>query len=173
MTLLNILIIIVSSIDTIILIAGIVVAVILWARGISPVLYRLGNGLGRRKIAIFAKDDRSIEGKNLLIDSGLFKEKNIKVITSKNDLGIAEEASIYLFYYWLDWESEILEISGKRKDKCPMIVYAPIIKEKPDKGRVPDDVMAKLDERRNTSVTNFRGRLLNDIVTSMITTSYR
>jgi hypothetical protein len=46
-----------------------------------------------------------------------------------------------------------------------MIVYAPY-----NKGRIPDDQMENLDGKRNTSVTNFRGRLLNDVVTAMITT---
>jgi hypothetical protein len=32
--------------------------------------------------------------------------------------------------------------------------------------------MRNLDGKRHTAVTNFRGRLLNDIVTAMITTSY-
>ena len=32
--------------------------------------------------------------------------------------------------------------------------------------------MSLLDKKRNVVVNNFRGRLLNDIVVSMITTSY-
>ena len=33
------------------------VAVVLWAKGIGPVLLRLGMGLARRKIAVFARGD--------------------------------------------------------------------------------------------------------------------
>jgi hypothetical protein len=32
--------------------------------------------------------------------------------------------------------------------------------------------MKKIDGHRHTAVTNFRGRLLNDILTAMMTTAY-
>jgi hypothetical protein len=65
-----------------------------------------------------------------------------------------------------DWMSEIDEILRNKSDQCALIIYAPY-----DKGRIPDIEMAKLDGHRHTAVTNFRGRLLNDIMASMITTS--
>lgn len=154
---------IIGIIETLILVAGIIYAVYLWVRGILPVLYRLGNGLAKRKIAVFAKGDNLSSIKSLLEDSKLFRQRIIEV-TSKNDLGRAEEASVYLVY-WHDWSNEINDILAKKPDKCPMIVYAPYNKEK-----IPDDQMENLDGKRNTSVTNFRGRLLNDVVTAMITT---
>lgn len=154
---------IIGIIETLILVAGIIYAVYLWVRGILPVLYRLGNGLAKRKIAVFAKGDNLSSIKSLLEDSKLFRQRIIEV-TSKNDLGRAEKASVYLVY-WHDWSNEINDILAKKPDKCPMIVYAPYNKEK-----IPDDQMENLDGKRNTSVTNFRGRLLNDVVTAMITT---
>jgi hypothetical protein len=154
---------IIGIIETIILVAGIIYAVYLWVRGILPVLYRLGNGLAKRKIAVFAKGDNLSSIKSLLEDSKLFKQRIIEV-TNKNDLGRAEEASVYLVY-WHDWSNEINDILAKKPDKCPMIVYAPY-----NKVKIPDDQMENLDRKRNTSVTNFRGRLLNDVVTAMITT---
>ncbi len=47
----------------------IVCGIVAWVRGIRPALIRLGNGLSKRKIAIFAKGDafRSLE--SLLLDS--------------------------------------------------------------------------------------------------------
>ncbi|MBI2356134.1 MAG: hypothetical protein HYV13_02940 [Candidatus Doudnabacteria bacterium] len=154
---------IVGVIETLLLVVGVIYAVFLWARGILPVLYRLGNGLAKRKIAIFAKGDNLSSIKSLLADSKLFRQ-NIIEVPSKNDLGRAEEASIYLVY-WHDWSGEINDILDKKPDRCPMIVYAPY-----NKGKIPDDQMENLDGKRNTSVTNFRGRLLNDVVTAMITT---
>lgn len=154
---------IVGAIETILLVAGIIYAVILWFRGILPVLYRLGNGLAKRKIAIFAKGDNLASIKSLLADSKLFRQ-NIIEVPNKNNLGRAEEASVYLVY-WHDWTNEINDILNKKPDKCPMIVYAPY-----NKGRIPGNQMENLDAKRNTSVTNFRGRLLNDVITSMITT---
>lgn len=139
--------------------------VIVWLRGISPALYRLGNGLAKRKIAVFAKNDNAVSLKSLLTDSKLFKRNNIFEITCKDDIGKAAEASVYLVH-WHDWADDISEILSKKPDKCAMVVYAPY-----DKGRIPDEQMKNLDGKRHTAVTNFRGRLLNDIVTAMITTS--
>ena len=157
---------IVATIDTIVLIVVIVRAVYLWITGISPVLFRLGNGLARRKIAVFAKNDNLPSLKSLLIDSKLFKARNIIEISGANDIGRAESASVYLVY-WHDWIAEIDQILEKKPDKCALVVYAPYYLE-----RIETDTMKKLDGKRHTAVTNFRGRLLNDILTSMITTSY-
>jgi len=156
----------VGIIETILLIIGFIWAIVLWIRGISPALYRLGNGLAKRKIAIFAKGDNINSLKSLLCDSGLFREKNIFEITNISDIGKAEEASVYLVY-WHDWADDINQVLDKKLDKCALVVYAPY-----DKGRIPDEQMKDLDGKRHSAVTNFRGRLLNDIVTAMITTSY-
>jgi len=138
----------------------------LWFRGILPVLIRVGNGLSKRKVAILAKGDNANSLKTLLIDSKLFRERNIISVTKADDLGCIENASVYLMH-WHDFADDIEQILAKKPNECPMVVYAPY-----DMDRIPNDQMKKLDGRRHTAVTNFRGRLLNDIVTSMITTSY-
>lgn len=156
----------VGTIETAFLLGVIAYGIVLWARGIFPVLYRLGNGLARRKIVVFAKGDNLTSLRSLLVDCKLFPQKNILDITSSRDIGKAEGASVYLVY-WPDWADEIDSILNIKPDKCALVVYAPY-----DKGRIPEDKMKNLDGKRHTAVTNFRGRLLNDIVTSMITTSY-
>jgi hypothetical protein len=161
-----------NVVDTIWIIEGAIVVVgvgygiFLWVRGISPALLRLGNGLARRKIAIFAQSDNFSSIKSLLMDSRLFKGKNICSITKKEDIGRAEDATMYLVF-WPDWSNDIEDILSQKPDKCALIVYAPY-----DRGRIPDEQMKRLDGKRHTAVTNFRGRLLNDIVASMITTRY-
>ena len=157
---------IVGAIDTILLMGAIIWAVTLWIRGISPALYRLGYGLARRKIAVFAKNDNLNSIKALLTDSKLFRAKNIEDITRLADIERADKASVYLVY-WSDWSDNITEILQKKPSSCALIIYAPY-----NEGRIPDEKMVELDGKRHTAVTNFRGRLLNDIVTSMITTSY-
>jgi hypothetical protein len=157
---------VVGSIETILLIVGLIWAFILWVRGVSPALLRLGNGLAKRKIAIFAKHENLSSLKSLLTDSKLFNEKNICQITKKEDIGIAERATLYLVF-WHDWIDCIDDILRKKPDACALIVYAPR-----NLGPIPEDQMKKLDGYRHTAVTNFRGRLLNDIVTAMITTGY-
>ena len=154
----------VGHVETVFVILLLVYALILWGKGIAPVLYRLGNGLANRKIAIFAKADNRSSLKSLLLDSGLFREKNILEISSANDLGKAEEASVYLVF-WHDWADDIEDILSMKPDKCALIVYAPFHLD-----RIPNERMIDLDGKRHTAVTQFRGRLLNDIVTSMITT---
>jgi len=55
-----------------------------------------------------------------------------------------------------------------KKDSTPLIVYAP-----QNEGRIePQEVIDEINQHRNSVIVNFRGRLLNDILTSMITTSY-
>ncbi|MEA3464260.1 MAG: hypothetical protein U9R14_04280, partial [Patescibacteria group bacterium] len=141
--------------------------VVIWFKGILPVLLRIGNGLAKRKIAIFAKNDNLVSLKNLLLDSGLFNKNNISEITTHGDIGIAEKTSIYLIY-WHDWSDKIDEILSKVKDGTALVVYAP-----QELGFIPSDKMARLNEKRNVVVANFRGRLLNDITTSIITTNYK
>jgi len=152
--------------STVVVVISVVVGIILWAKGILPVLLRLGNGLAKRKIAIFAKGENLTSLKSLLTNSELFNEKNILGITKKEDVGAAECATVYLVF-WHDWSDDIADILQQKKDGCALIVYAPR-----DLGPIPEEQMKNLDGKRNTAVTNFRGRLLNDIVTAMITTSY-
>ncbi len=150
--------------STIIVLASLFYALFLWARGIAPVLVRLGNGLARRKIAIFAKGDalRSLE--DLLHDCKLFNKANVISIATEGDISRSEEATIFLVN-WADWNHQIESILQQKKDGTAVVVYA-------THGSISPEMMGRLANERNTAVCNFRGRLLNDLVTSMITTSY-
>jgi|SRR3989344_1296289 len=157
---------IVGHISTVIVIITFIYGVILWFKGILPAMYRLGNGFSKRKIAIFAKNDNFNSLNDLLIDSGLFNKRNICHIAKKEDIGACEKSTLYLMY-WHDFSDSIDEILSKKKDNCPLIVYSP--KNQPP---IPQGQVEKIDGHRNTALSNFRGRLLNDIVTALITTSY-
>ena len=157
---------ILGYVSTIIVIISAIVATVLCFRGFVPVLVRLGNGLWRRRIAIFAKNDALSSLETLLHDSKLFNKTNVYKISGKGELGRAEDCSIFLVY-WPDWKDDISEILSKKKDGTAMIVYAP-----QDQGFIPPETMKTLSNHRNVAVNNFRGRLLNDIVVSMITTGY-
>jgi len=132
--------------------------------GISPALFRLGRGLAKRKIALFSTG-RDL--RNLLLDSKLFKEKNIVDVTKPNEIGRAEAegATVYLMN-WTEFADNVEQIIRQKKDTTPLVILA-----KP--GSIPRDTMTKIGEARNTSVTNFRGRLLNDLVSAIITTGYQ
>jgi hypothetical protein len=146
-------------------IIGIIFAFVAVARGIAPVLWRLGNGLANRKIALFAKAENLSSLRHLLLDSKLIHSKNILDVTSSGDIGRAHPATVYIVF-WHDWADDIDAILNQKSDSCALIVYSPYDREK-----IPAEQMKKLDGKRHTCVTNFRGRLLNDIITSMITTS--
>ena len=141
-------------------------AIVAWFRGITPALVRLGNGLAKRKIAIFAKSDALSSLNSLLIDSGLFLEKNITKITKEDDFGKSEGSTLFLVY-WPDWKNEIVKIKDLKQDNEALVIYAPR-----SAGLISENVMGELDKGRNVTVVNFRGRLLNDMVTAMITTGY-
>lgn len=155
----------IGTISTIVVILSFFAGVALWLKGIFPVLYRLGHGLAKRKIAIFAKGDALVSLKGLISDSQLFNDKNMTQITTRNDFGKAEEVTLFLVH-WPDWKDDLKGILNLKKDGAALIVYAP-----QELGRIPEPDMHKLNEKRNVIVTNFRGRLMNDIITSMITTS--
>lgn len=158
---------IVGYISTIIVILVFIIGLVMWSRGIIPALLRLGNGLSKRKIAIFATSDQANSLESLLLDSSLFQEKNITHVLTAEDVGRAENSTMFLAY-WPDCENYIDQILAKKVDDTALIIYAPT-----ELGRVSNEDMAKINQHRNVVLVNFRGRLINDIVVSMITTSYQ
>lgn len=157
----------VGRVTTVIFLVTLITGLYAWAKGIIPALWRLGNGLSKRKIAIFAKGDHLKSLQDLLEDSKLFKIKNFIGISSNSDFGRAEQATLFLLY-WHDWPNELDAILHVAKDTTALVVYAP-----QELGFIPQDKMKALNGKRNVMVSNFRGRLLNDIVTSLMTTSYQ
>lgn len=134
-----------------------------WSRGVLEVLYRLGLGLTRRKIALLAKGDNVVSGRSLLLDPRLFREENLIIVTSPNDLGRAERADV-LLVYWEDWKDHIDDILRLKRDHVALVIYALPQTISPEK-------LKELDSHRYTIVTNFRGRLLNDVIVSLIAMS--
>lgn len=154
-----------ETFSTLIFIVGAIAAACLWFAGVLPVLFRLGN-LRRRKIAIFAKGDASASLSVLFSDAGLFKAKNIIPITSAGDFGRADGATIYVVH-WPDWQDALEEIVSRKADQTPLIIYAP-----QTGNPLPPDAVMLIDQHRHVVVANFRGRLLNDVVSSFVTTAY-
>ena len=154
--------IIVGGITTVFMIIGFCYTAFLIIKGVLPVWYRLGIGLSKRQIAIFAKDE--YESLNsMLTDSKIFS-KTLQI--NKNDIRKAEKETIFLVH-WKEFQDKLDDIMAIKKDSTPLIVYAPT-----QEGRIDDENMNKINSHRNSIVVNFRGRLLNDILTSLITTSY-
>lgn len=154
----------VGGVMTTIAVISFIFSIVIVAKGLIPVWYRLGMGLAKRKIAILA-DAQSQDLKDLLIDSRLFKEKNIIQVNNES-IKKAESATMILVH-WEPLKSKLDEILSIKKDSDALIIYAP-----QKEGFISKEDMIKLSSQRNTIIVNFRGRLLNDIYTSMITTSY-
>lgn len=153
-------------VSTAIVIGAVIWRAYLWYTGVSPALKGLGNGLAKRRIALFAKN-ADLDGlRQTLLRSELFRDANIINVQQPADIGSSEDASVFVVN-WPDWSEQIDTILQKKKDRVPLIVYCPRTADP-----IPPEIMRKIDGHRNTAVSNFRGRLLNDIVTAMITTSY-
>ncbi|MFZ1292527.1 MAG: hypothetical protein WAR79_20725 [Melioribacteraceae bacterium] len=156
--------IIVGGLTTLSVIVAFISSIYLIIKGVLPVWYRLGIGLSKRKIAVFA--DSEFESlKNMLVDSGIFLEKNIVRIDAKS-LKKAESLSL-LLVHWKCFESEFENIVNIKKDSDALIIFAP-----QEEGFIDNNSLQIINTERNSIVVNFRGRLLNDILISMITTSY-
>ncbi len=127
--------------------------------------YRIGRSLSKRKIAVFAEAEfESL--KNILTDSGLFKKKNILKI-GKNEIARAKSCSLYLVHYE-PYKNQLDQILNQKNDTDALIVYSPI-----EEGKIDNEMLSKINQQRNTTTVNFRGRLLNDVFVSMITTGYK
>ena len=155
---------ILGGISTIFLIVSSLIALISAIKGVIPVWYRLGRGLAQRKIAIFAENDYS-SLKKMLVDSNLFQEKNIVQI-NKGDIKKAKNFSVFLVH-WETFKYQIPVILSLKNDNTTLVIYAPV-----DEGSIDKDVLKEINLERNSIIVNFRGRLLNDIFVSMMTTGY-
>lgn len=137
----------------------------LYSSNIFTTLYRLGNGLAKRDIAVFDENGSYESLRDSLVDSKLFKSKRIHQI-HKNSIDKARKYSIFLVHYSI-YQNELDKILALKDDSTALIVYAP-----QSEGRVSDVDMNKINDKRNAIVVNFRGRLINDILISLMTTSF-
>ena len=159
-----------GGISATIIIVGVVLNFIFFILGITPLLWRLGSGRWLRKIGIVANDEHYNILRCDLVDSGIFRENNVFPI-SKDHLSKIKEHSLLLVHYQSFTEAEILQMLNDKRSKSGMIIYFPEFN--PSEGKkIPDSLIQAIGKKENTSVVNFRGRLLNDIITTLITTSY-
>jgi len=155
----------IGNLSTLFVLCGAAFTVYLFLKGILRVWWRLGLGLSRRKIAVFA-DQEFGELRSLLVESGLFQDKNVIQIT-KSALKRAQAYDMFLVH-WKAFANEIDEILKMKDNSTALIVYAP-----QSEGFIDKPLMEKISAERNAIVVNLRGRLLNDVLVSMITTGYK
>ncbi len=157
--------IVLGGISTLITLIAVLYGIYLFARGIFPVWFRLGMGLSKRKIAVFAEKEFD-DLRDMLIESGLFQKQNVIKI-EKQSIKNAKDKTLFLMH-WKGFESEIEQILEMKEIETALIVYAP-----QNEGYIDKPMMERISQERNSIVVNLRGRLLNDVLVSMITTGYK
>ena len=147
-----------GSISSIFVVIG---AILTWLFGAVPILKRLGFGRWKRKIGVFASEANFQLIKNSLTDSGVFREGNvIKLIES--EIEQAKTQSL-IIVDWNDHGKDIEQIYAYRSSHTvPVIIFAA-------PGSINNDQMKDIANRPHTVVVNFRGRLLNDALASLLT----
>lgn len=162
--------VIVGGISVTLLVFGALLNLICWSLGIAPLLWRLGYGRWFRKIAIVARPENYAQLENDLLRSGIFRGNNIFSIYP-DSLSQIKDHDLLLIHYQSFTATEIKTILANKKPNAGMIFYFPEFC--PQKGiEISDEMLRLINNNENTSVANFRGRLLNDIITTLITTSY-
>jgi hypothetical protein len=153
-----------GGIGSILIVFGFTYKVISIFFGVMPLAIRLGYGLWKRKIAVISDADSFAKLSHALKSSKLFSEKNISHVPL-NTLESLSVANLYL----VDWDTaggSIEEIFQRRANsQIPIVIVA-----RP--ASIPHETMNSIANRPNTVVVNFLGRLLNDVLTSLMTTSY-
>lgn len=162
--------VVVGGVFTIVASISVLMVLIFWILGITPLLWRLGLGRWQRKIAIAADAEYYFSLESDLVNSGIFRKRNIKQI-SKAHLAQVKDHSLILVHYQSFDENQIHHLLSDKKSTSGMVIYFP--EYNPTVGNnIPDSIVREIGNKENTVVVNFRGRLLNDIVTTLITTSY-
>ena len=132
--------------------------------GVSPLVFRIGKAVWRRKIAVIGNSESYSTLNECIVDSGVFKKENVIHITPEN-IDKVKDYSVLL----VDWESSGIQIDqifmARKNHNTAVIIYAKA-------GSIPNEKMAEIANKANTVVVNFKGRLLNDILNSLITTSF-
>jgi len=160
---------IVGALTTVFAICLFVWAVISWSLGVFPLFLRLGFGRWNRKIAIVANDDMFSSLKTDLTDTGVFREKNIYQIKA-DTLSKVKESTLALIHYQSFTEDQIKTILSNKKSNAGFIFYFPEFT--PPSVVISLEMMKAINNQQFTTIVNMRGRLINDIVTTLLSTSY-
>lgn len=152
-----------GTVATAIVLLAVIWRIIRWARGVVPLAVRAGNIRGS-KFAVFAKGDKYDELVSSLDTTRLYNKKSFFKVATVNDMDIAEGKQIFIVN-WEDWSDDIQKILDKKTTKTGVVIYA-----KP--GIIPRPTMDMLQTCNFVTVTNFRGRLITDLLSMALTIRY-
>ena len=139
--------------------------------GITQVAWRFGLALFGKKVIIVADDSAYKDLKEDFTYSGLIKEKNI-IQASTNHLEKTKDALLIIIVYGYLNEDDFKQVVSNKKGRCGLIVYCP-----PNKdcalGRLSEEEMELVSKSTFSALCNFRGRLVNDVLLMMLSTSFK
>lgn len=133
--------------------------------GFFKLLARFGT-IHSRKISIVADVGDFDALKTDLTNTGIFKGSKVSRIDNQH-LGNVRNSKLLLVDYRYVTDDQLTDILRDKNPKCGLIIYAPRVT--PPK-QLPNDLMEKIGNHPYTLVVNFRGRLVNDVLTAMMTT---
>lgn len=155
---------VVGGLTTLLAVAGVLVAIACWLFDVTPIAIRFGQAIRSRTAAVFASADGYATISESLCRSRIFKRNNLNRIQPDNLLAGADHT-----LFVVDWSSFSEHIDSilalRRSVSTPVVILAA-------PGSIEKDRMNQIANLPCTIVVNFRGRLLNDIVTLLVTTSY-
>lgn len=152
-----------GRISTAIVIIAVIWGVILWIRGVVPLSFRAGR-IRQNKIAIFASNDNYNELLQSLDSTKIFNKSNFTPVNTEGSMDAALNSNIFVVN-WEDWGNNIDQILDKKTHDTGMVVYAL-------PGKIDQPNMEKLQKYNFVTVTNFRGRLITDLLTMALAIRY-
>ncbi len=154
--------IIIGGITTIISIVSFVLIIYVFINGTIPILYKMAQNIYNKKIYIFADANAFSTLSNMVLDTNIFKKNNVEKLDSSEIKRACKDS--LLLVHWKYGKNHINDILNHKSDKTFLIIYAP-----QKEGFIEQNTMDLINEQRNVIVVNMRGRLINDIFTSLIT----
>ncbi len=160
---------IIGGIFTIVSVAIILSAIVGWIIGVYPLFLRLGFGRWSRKIMIAGSDEKFNSLKSDLVATGVFRDKNISQI-SKQNLAKLKDCNLVLVHYQSFSENEIKTILSNKKAGAGFVFYFPEFCS--PNHVIPKEIVDLINNEQFTTVVNMRGRLINDLLVMLLSTSY-
>ena len=148
------------------------------------VLARLGTGLQSRKISVIADSAEYTPLKKDLKDTGVFRENNIRrlkpedVDTPEKAAAELSDESLLIFVYTAPPQKEDKSAEAEALRKRQKLLLGNILEKKNPKAGLIVYAKTNLEEMyttagnvSNTVIVNTKGRILNDLLNLMMTTS--
>ncbi len=128
--------------------------------------WRFGLALSRKQINVVADNEDFDVIRDDLVRSGLIKKKNIHRINAESLSDLEKAFMIIVTLDYLSGNQFVRVVHGK-SSQCGLIVYAP-----PKHARLSDEEISLLNSATFTTLCNFRGRLISDVLLMMLATSF-